>query len=93
MALPQVLTGTWEEIKLRDAELAGKFLRVIVDTDSEPPQAGEELAGLETDSARVAHIKSLRGKYAHLGVSVEDLHRERQADKAQEEQQLEGGDA
>lgn len=30
------------------------------------------------------------GSLAHVGASVEDLHRERQADKAREEQQVQG---
>ncbi len=42
------------------------------------------------DPARIARVQSIRGKYAHIGVSTEDLHRERQKDKEQEERQIAG---
>ncbi len=38
------------------------------------------------DPELVARVKSIRGKYAHLGVSVGDLHLERQADQQREAQ-------
>jgi thiamine monophosphate synthase len=38
-----------------------------------------------SQQARVAAIDAVFGKYAHLGVSVDDLHRERQADKIGED--------
>jgi hypothetical protein len=31
-----------------------------------------------------ARVRSVRGKYAHLGVSTEDLHQERRGDRARE---------
>ena len=92
MAQPHVLEGTWEEIKLRDEELAGRFLRVIVEPSKEQAQAVNENGHLspQPEKERVAHIKSLRGKYAHLGVSVDDLHNERATDTAREEASLRG---
>ena len=51
---------------------------------AEPLQNGTT-ATLERDLDRVARVQSIRGKYAHLGVRVEDLHRERQAEKEREE--------
>ncbi|MDQ2798832.1 MAG: hypothetical protein M3Y13_04210 [Armatimonadota bacterium] len=36
----------------------------------------------ERDQARLAHIRSIRGKYAHLGVTTEDLHREHRIDES-----------
>lgn len=39
-----------------------------------------------SEQARIAAIHAARGSMAHLGVTVEDLHRERQADKNCEEQ-------
>ncbi len=39
----------------------------------------------ENEAARIAAIKAARGSMAHVGVSVDDLHRERQKDKKQEE--------
>ena len=87
MTQPHILEGTWEEIKLRDAELAGRFLRIIVDPDKEPSQVGNGSGHVssEPNAERVARIKGLRGKYAHLGVSVDDLHHERAADRVREE--------
>ena len=43
------------------------------------------------EQARIATILASRGSMAHMAVSVEDLHRERQADKAKEEMQSVGG--
>ena len=42
------------------------------------------------ERARVEAIRAGMGKFAHLGPAVEELHRERQADKIKEEQQIEG---
>ncbi len=42
----------------------------------------------DTAKAWEAAINAAQGSLAHVGVSVEDLHRERQADKAREEQQV-----
>ncbi len=33
MALPQMLEGTWEEIKQHEAELSGQRLRVYINPD------------------------------------------------------------
>ena len=44
---------------------------------------------LEADArkeARIAAIYAAVGSMAHIGVTVDDLHRERQADKEKEEQ-------
>ena len=35
---------------------------------------------------RIAAIHAARGSMAHIGVTVDDLHRERQTDKSREEQ-------
>lgn len=40
--MAHVLTGTWEEIKTHDAELAGRQMKVIVDGD-EPKRTQEEM--------------------------------------------------
>ena len=34
---------------------------------------------------RIARVHGIRGKYAHVGATTEELHRERQADKEREE--------
>lgn len=46
----------------------------------------------ERDPDRVARVKSIRGKFARSGdtQASEELHRERQADKEKEEQQISG---
>ena|SRR5437867_10225948 len=44
----------------------------------------------EGDQSRVAHVKSIRGKYAHLGVTSDDLRRERRADEEISEHGLRG---
>ena len=43
-----------------------------------------------SEEARVAAIWAAVGSMAHIGVSVEDLHRERQSDKQKEEAQNAG---
>ena len=37
------------------------------------------------EAARRAAIKALRGKYAHLNISSEDVHRERDKDRLHED--------
>ena len=44
----------------------------------------------EAERKRIEAIGALIGKYAHLGPMVEELHRERQADKVREEQRIAG---
>lgn len=46
--------------------------------------------GEEPDRARVAHVRSIRGKYAHLGVTSDDVRRERESDEEASERQLRG---
>jgi hypothetical protein len=55
-----------------------------------PPANGEPSA--ERDPTFVALVKSIRGKFAHTatGVATDALHRERQTDKAREEQRIPG---
>ncbi len=49
-----------------------------------------ENAARERDPELVARVNAIRGKYAHVGATVEDLHRERQRDKEKEEAQIRG---
>jgi hypothetical protein len=46
----------------------------------------------ERDPERVALVRSIRGKYAHTAKmpGTEELHRERQRDKAREEARIQG---
>jgi len=41
--------------------------------------------GDSREQARIAAIHAARGSMAYVGVTVDDLHRERQADKEEEE--------
>ena len=84
MAQPHILEGTWEKIKLHDEELTGRFLHIVVDPDKQPFHGdnGNAITDSESDLERVSRIKSLRGKYSHLGVTIEDLHHERAAERA-----------
>lgn len=65
---------------LEPAALAKKLV-----TEHLPPD------GDAHEQARIAAIYAARGSMAHVGVSVDDLHRERQADKGKEEQDGAGG--
>ena len=68
---------------LAPAELAQKLL-----TEQLPELAGvngERPGSPERDPELLARVRSIRGKYAYLGVTTEELHRERQADKEREE--------
>ena len=40
------------------------------------------------DEERFARVRSIRGKYAHLGATTEDLHRERRVDESRSEYSL-----
>ncbi len=51
----------------------------------------EKADASELERKRIEAIGALIGKYAHLGPMVEELHRERQADKVKEEQMIAGG--
>ncbi len=56
----------------------------------EPPTNG--MTTPQRDSAFVALVKSIRGKFAHTAtdLATEALHRERQADKEREERRIRG---
>ncbi len=63
---------------------AERFERETTDDAEEPAPKKER------DQSRVAHVKSIRGKYAHLGVTSDDLRRERRADEEISEHGLRG---
>ena len=66
----------------------GEYARQLIADLPPGSSAPPKKAGMERDPELVARVKSLRGKYAHLGVTTQDLHRERQEDKAKEEAQF-----
>ena len=86
-SLPTELEGTWEEVAVHAALLAGRRVRLTVlstDVEAEPDLSPPVQ---ERDLERVACVKRLRGKFAGTAgtMASELLHRERQADKQKEE--------
>jgi len=76
------LTDAARQTGLEPADLVRQWVteRLPAPTEAEAQEA-----------ARVARIKAARGSLAHLGSGmVEELHRERQADKEKEEQWIAG---
>ena len=69
---------------------AGHLESLLQRAGREATRDTEEVAGEERDQSRVAHVKSIRGKYAHLGVTSDDLRRERRADEEISEHGLRG---
>jgi len=69
---------------------AGYLESLLQRAGREATRDTEEVAGEERDQSRVAHVKSIRGKYAHLGVTSDDLRRERRADEEISEHGLRG---
>ena len=79
----QVLEGTWEEIAARADELAGKRLRVIVETDAPeaveslnvgPPNVGppnEQMLGILRDIA-----ERQKGRHYTSGEDTQELIRQ-----------------
>jgi len=86
MAQAVILEGTWEEIKQHDAELSGRWLRVIVDAEIEPHQnryvPGE--AGEPVESKPLRGMGQFKGK---LG-GTETLFKEKQEEIKREERRF-----
>jgi hypothetical protein len=64
------------------AELARRLLNNQL---PELPAANGDDYGRK-DPARLAQVRAIRGKYAHVGATSEDLHEERRAERKREEQ-------
>src|SRR5438132_9828939 len=90
MAQPQVIQGSWEELSAQaDAfKYRDDMLLIIPARKSDRNGAYPSETAEEKEKARIAAIQAARGSMAHVGVSVDDLHRERQRDKEKEEQQI-----
>ena len=72
-----------------DKTVAGKYAHAPDEVTNQKGRVTRpEEPGREAD--RTAHVKSIRGKYAHLGVTSDDLRRERRADEETSERQLRG---
>jgi hypothetical protein len=72
------LTGAARQTGLMPDTLAKKL------TEHLSPRTNSQAA---SEEARIAAIWASVGSMAHVGVGVEDLHRERQSDKQKEEAQ------
>jgi hypothetical protein len=96
MALPKTIEGTGEELQAYLKRAPQERFRLIhIDAEESTLAEVQSLSPPaklkrqdERDPELVARVKSIRGKYAHLGVTTEDLHRERQADKEKEERRI-----
>jgi hypothetical protein len=66
-----ILEGTWEEIKLHEAELAGKHIRVTVEAESanKPEPTDEER---EADKQRRLDAWARFGELAKSDVIIDD---------------------
>ncbi len=94
MAQPQVLEGTWEEIKLHDEELSGKRFR-LVPVASEPTHIASNGSKTKKHTAQEATIKAPRqltgmGKFAGILPSSEEFMRQKQEEIELEERKLRG---
>ena len=69
----------------RQSGLAPDVLAKRLVTDHLPP-----IMSLTNEEDRIARIQAGMGSFAHVDVMVEDLHRERQVDKAAEERAAAG---
>ncbi len=92
----EVYEGTAEELErfLRQQQPDERFrlTRVFPLEPQSPalPMQGPETLSPPRDPDLLARVARIRGKYAHLGVSTEDLHRERRKDKEKEERWIAG---
>ena len=83
------LAAAAEERGLAPTELVQELL-----TEQLPrltPVARQRPQNMERDPALVARVRRVRGKYAGVGATTEDLHRERRAENVRDERQR--GDA
>jgi len=83
----QVIEGTWEEIKSREAELIGRHLRVIV----KPEKAAGRKASPKKAEPAAAQTKEFRAYGLLKGIiNTEDYLREKREDTAREDRSLFG---
>lgn len=82
----QVIEGTWEEIKRREAELIGHFLRVTIQPDAPPAQA-QSTSKKSTDAAKPKVLTGFGAFKGKVG-SSEEFAREKRAEIEWEERNL-----
>jgi hypothetical protein len=93
MARPQVLEGTWEELKLHEEELSGKRFRLIPLPPEVEPTPSKARKPRENKSQRHSPQAPRRvtgmGKFAGI-LSSEEFLRQKQEDIELEERKFRG---
>ena len=84
---PQVIEGTWEEIKLHEAEFAGQFLRVTLN----PERPETRMPSRPSNVNGQPKVLRARGMLEGL-LSSEDYFREKREDTLKEDESLFQGD-
>ena len=83
MAQAVILEGTWEEIKQHDAELSGRWLKVIVDAGIAPDRNRND-AGEARESVKSKPLRGMGQFKGKLG-GTKALFKEKQEEKKREE--------
>ena len=81
MAQPQVLEGTWEELKLHDQELAGKRFRLVPvppETDQANHKVRKNKQGTSEERHTVPRQLTGMGKFAGIIPSSEEFMHQKQ---------------
>lgn len=86
MAQAVILEGTWEEIKQHDAELSGRWLRVIVDADI-APHPKRYVPGEAREPGTSKPLRGMGQFKGKLG-GAEALFKEKQKEKKREERRF-----
>ena len=89
MANPQVLEGTWEELKLHEEELSGKRFR-LVPLESKPDKTASKAGKSQRDMTQEPDARGPRqltgmGKFAGILPSSEEFMRQKQEEIELEE--------
>lgn len=86
---PDILEGTWEEIKLHEQELTGRRLRVIIG----PEVAKRQEATTESKQSEIQAKNQTKkllgyGMFAHVPGGSEAFAREKQGEVAREDRKF-----
>jgi hypothetical protein len=82
-----VIEGTWEEIKRRESELIGRYLRVTI--KPEKAITHKESVSAKESTATTPEVKVLRGRGMFAGrLSTDEYFQEKQKDKIREDRDL-----
>src|SRR5262249_54781890 len=81
----------------RDQTVHGSLKSGALEFDQSEAEPGQNATDIEKRGTvgdrgdqRIQHVRKIRGKYAYLNVSSDDLHRERRTDESTGERQLRG---